>query len=292
MKSTIHLRAIPGLAAVLFLLAAAFSPLVAQDEEETIESLYNDAVQKSMEGDPVAASQIFDRLFDLSGGIDLLHEDFGGAAGGILFDYGMTLLPQGRWEEAKKAFEDCINAEAYAVEVQTIVKEENPRENLARYQLGFCEAQLGNHERALELYEAYLENDPPEQELSQVRKSFQLRKGSSLMKLGRLDEGLEEIELLFENREEWDVGPPFLMQAILEVGLAWVDEAKAVRTDPEAIANVAARAHAFLDRTEEAVQLEPVDQFRFGFVERASRPMVKDDWKNSGQNWVLLVKAL
>lgn len=29
---------------------------------------------------------------------------------------------------------------------------------------------------------------------------------------------------------------------------------------------------------------------RLGYVERGSRPMVKDDWKNPGQEWVLLVK--
>lgn len=29
---------------------------------------------------------------------------------------------------------------------------------------------------------------------------------------------------------------------------------------------------------------------RFGYHERAERPMVKDDWENSGENWVLLVK--
>jgi len=268
MRDPISSRAIRGLTALAAASLLAAAPSFAQDEEETIESLYRDAVEKNMSGDPVGASQTFDRLFDLSGGIDLLHEDFGGAAGGLLFDYGMTLLPQGRWEEAKKAFEDSINAEAYAVEVQTIVKAENPRENLARYQLGFCEARLGNHERALDLYDEYLENDPPAEELSQVRKSFQLRKGSSLMKLGRLNEGLEEINQLFENREEWQVGPQFLMQAILEVGLAWVDEAKAARGDAEALEKVSERAHGFLDRTQEYVNVEPLDQFRFGFVER------------------------
>ena len=29
---------------------------------------------------------------------------------------------------------------------------------------------------------------------------------------------------------------------------------------------------------------------RLGYEEVDSRPMVKDDWKNPGQNWVLLVK--
>ncbi|MEO0345520.1 MAG: GNAT family N-acetyltransferase [Pseudomonadota bacterium] len=31
---------------------------------------------------------------------------------------------------------------------------------------------------------------------------------------------------------------------------------------------------------------------RCGYVERASRPMVKDGWANDGSNWVLLVRAL
>ena len=29
---------------------------------------------------------------------------------------------------------------------------------------------------------------------------------------------------------------------------------------------------------------------RQGYVERATRPMVKDDWENPGENWVLLIK--
>ncbi len=31
---------------------------------------------------------------------------------------------------------------------------------------------------------------------------------------------------------------------------------------------------------------------RCGYRERASRPMVKDDWENRGENWVLLVRSL
>ena len=31
---------------------------------------------------------------------------------------------------------------------------------------------------------------------------------------------------------------------------------------------------------------------RLGYVERGSKPMVKDDWRNPGQRWVLLVKPL
>ena len=29
---------------------------------------------------------------------------------------------------------------------------------------------------------------------------------------------------------------------------------------------------------------------RLGYAERASRPMIKDDWKNPANNWILLVK--
>jgi ribosomal protein S18 acetylase RimI-like enzyme len=31
---------------------------------------------------------------------------------------------------------------------------------------------------------------------------------------------------------------------------------------------------------------------RCGYHEHASRPMVKDGWKNAGRNWVLLMKEL
>src|SRR5690606_41209293 len=169
-----------------FLTLGLFFSGQAQDEEDaSVEGLYRKAVEQNMAGEPAEASKTFERLFELSGGVETLFEDYGAQAGGILFDYGMTLLPQQRWEDAKKAFTECINATKTAEEVDSIVKSTNARENIARFQLGFCEAQLGNHEEAIRLYDEYLNANPPQEELAQIRNSYKLRYGGSLMKLGR-----------------------------------------------------------------------------------------------------------
>ena len=200
----------------LFLALGSINPILAQDEEDaSVEGLYRKAVEQNMSGQSEEASKTFERLFDLSGGLETLFEDYGAQAGGIIFDYGMTLLPQQRWEDAKKAFTDCLNAAKTAVDVESPVKSTNPRENIARFQLGFCEAQLGNHGEAIRLYDEYIAGNPPQEELAQVRNSFKLRYGGSLMKLGRVDEGISAIQELFDNREAWKVTPQFLMQGVL-----------------------------------------------------------------------------
>jgi tetratricopeptide (TPR) repeat protein len=245
------------------------NPAQAQDEEDaSVEGLYRKAVEQNMSGQAEEASKTFERLFDLSGGLETLFEDYGAQAGGIIFDYGMTLLPQQRWEDAKKAFTDCLNAAKTAVEVESPVKSTNPRENIARFQLGFCEAQLGNHGEAIRLYDEYIAAKPAPDELAQIRNSFKLRYGGSLMKLGRVEEGIAAIQELFDNREAWKVSPQFLMQGVLELGLAWVEQANAAGTDEVALDKVSDRGHEFLDKNGTLIHLEPLDQFRFGFVDR------------------------
>ncbi len=253
----------------ILLALAAVSPVHAQDEEDaSVEGLYRKAVEQNMSGLPEEASKTFERLFDLSGGLETLFEDYGAQAGGIIFDYGMTLLPQQRWEDAKKAFTDCLNAAKTAVDVESPVKSTNSRENIARFQLGFCEAQLGNHGEAIRLYDEYIAANPSQEELAQVRNSFKLRYGGSLMKLGRVEEGIAAIQELFDNREAWKVSPQFLMQGTLELGLAWVEQANAAGTDEVALEKVSDRGHEFLDKNGSLIHLEPLDQFRFGFVDR------------------------
>jgi len=240
----------------------------AQEEDASVEGLYQKAVELNMGGQYEEASKTFERLFDLSGGMETLFEDFGAAAGGLIFDYGMTLLPQQRWEDAKKAFTDCINAAKTAVEVESPIKSTNARENLAKFQLAFCEAQLGNHGEAIRLYDEYIASKPAQDELAQIRNSFKLRYGASLMKLGRVEEGIASIQELFDNREAWKVSPQFLMQGVLELGLAWVEQANAAVNDDAAIEKISDRGHDFLDKNGDLIHLEPLDQFRFGFVDR------------------------
>lgn len=241
----------------------------AQDEEDaSFEGLYQKAGEQSVSGDFAGASATFERLFDLSGGSETLFEDYGAAAGGVFFDYGMTLLPQNRIEDAKKAFLGCIGAAAEAVRVESPIKSVNARESLAKFQLGFCEAQLGNHGEAIRLYDEYLASSPPADETAQVRNSYKLRYGTSLMAMGRTAEGVAVIQELFDNREAWKVNPPFLMQGLLELGLGWVERAHAAGQDEEALSAVADQANAFIDKNGELIRLEPLDQFRFGFIER------------------------
>lgn len=240
----------------------------AAEEDVSVEALYQKAVELNMSGKPEEASKTFERMFDLSGGLETLFEDYGAQAGGLIFDYGMTLLPQQRWEDAKKAFTDCVNAEETAKRVESPIKSTNNRASIAKFQLGFCEAQLGNHGEAIRLYDEYIASNPPQDELAQVRNSFKLRYGGSLMKLGRIEEGIKSIQELFDNREAWKVNPQFLMQGVLELGLVWVGQAASAGTDDAAIEKISDRAHQFLDQNEALIHLEPMDQYRFGFVER------------------------
>jgi tetratricopeptide (TPR) repeat protein len=246
------------------------APVHGQDAEEdvSVEALYQKAVELNMSGKPEEASKTFERMFDLSGGLETLFEDYGAQAGGLIFDYGMTLLPQQRWEDAKKAFTDCINAAETAKKVESPIKSTNPRESIAKFQLGFCEAQLGNHGEAIRLYDEYIASKPAADELAQVRNSFKLRYGGSLMKLGRVEEGISTIQELFDNREAWKVSPQFLVQGVLELGLAWVEQAGSAGTDEAAIEKISDRGHLFLDANEALIHIEPLDQFRFGFVDR------------------------
>lgn len=242
---------------------------IAQDEEDvSVEALYRKAVELNMSGQSKEASDTFERMFELSGGYETLFEDFGAAAGGLIFDYGMTLLPQSRWEDAKAAFQKSVDAKQTAEDVESPIRGDNPRESLAKFQLGFCEAQLGNHEEAIKLYDAYIASNPSQDEMAQVRNSFKLRYGGSLMKVGKVDEGIATIQELFDNREAWKVSPQFLMQGILELGLVWVEQAAAAGNDEAALERVAERAHAFLDKNGELIELSPLDSFRFGFVDR------------------------
>lgn len=237
-------------------------------EDESFEALYQKAGELSVSGDYVEASKVFEKLIDLSGGMETLFEDYGAAAGGIFFDYGMTLLPQNRFEDAHEAFKTCVEADEIAERVETPINTTNQRKNLGKFQLGFCEASLGNHEEALKLYDEYLASDPDPGELAQVRNSFKLRYGKSQMALGRFEEGVATVQELFDNRDEWNVQPPFLMQGVLELGVAWAEQAAAAKDDEAAIERIEETAHAFLDKNGDFIRLSPFDQFRHGFVDR------------------------
>ncbi|MEM7602290.1 MAG: hypothetical protein AAF357_12845, partial [Verrucomicrobiota bacterium] len=234
----------------------------------SVEELYNRAGELSLSGQYALASLAFEKIFDLSGGKETLFEDWGAQAGGFYFDYGMTLLPQERWDEAKEAFTTSLDAAKIAEEVQTPIKNQNQRENLSRFQLGFVEAQVGNHAEAIRLYDLYLENNPPNAELAQIRNSFKLNYGASQMALGQTAEGTATIQEIFDNREAWQATPQFLMQAVLSMGQGWIEEVNVAGNNQDLIASIERRANAFLDKNVSAVRLSPVQSFGFGFVDR------------------------
>ena len=252
------------------MMAISLAGVSAQDEEEdvSVETLYRTAANLAIEGKFAEAIEKYEKLFDLAG--EFLCEDYGPQAGGIVFDYGSALLQLQEWEKARDAFERCHTFKEKECEGSR-VENENTRETLALFQWGFCEAQLGNHERALELYDQYLEKTKTNPtELTKIRNAFKLRRGASLVKVGRLDEGAAEIEELFDRREEWQVTPQFLMQGLLELGLGWIEQARKAPS-PEVAAQLEAQAHLFLDENAAVLDVSPVDKFRFGFVERLKK---------------------
>ena len=248
--------------------AIALSGAVIAQDDESIEGLYQKAVEENMSGKPTEASQTFDKLFDLAGGTETLFEDYGAQAGGFFFDYGLTLLPQQRWDDAKAAFTVCVQADEIAERVESPIDSTNARKSLATFQLGFCEAQLGNHEEALKLYDEYMASNPPAQEQEQIYSTYKLRYGATLMKLGRNDEGIASIQELFDNKEEKGIPTQFLVQGLLELGLSWVEQAEAAGGDVVIIERISNAAHAFLDQNQLMLSLSPLDKFRFGFYDR------------------------
>ncbi|MDF2375799.1 MAG: tetratricopeptide repeat protein [Verrucomicrobiales bacterium] len=248
--------------------AAALTGLISAQDDESIEGLYQTAVEQNMSGKPAEASATFEKLFDLAGGTETLFEDYGAQAGGFFFDYGLTLLPQQRWEDARAAFTTCIQADEIAERVETPINSTNARKSLATFQLGFCEAQLGNHEEALKLYDEYMASNPPAAELEQIYSTYKLRYGATLMKLGRNDEGIASIQELFDNKEDKGIPTQFLVQGLLELGLSWVEQAEAAGGDGVAIEKISNSANAFLDENESMLALSPLDKFRFGFYDR------------------------
>ncbi|MEM6916302.1 MAG: tetratricopeptide repeat protein, partial [Verrucomicrobiota bacterium] len=245
----------------------ATGTIVGQDDE-SIEGLYQKAVEQNMSGQIAEASATFEKLFSLVGNEEVLFEDYGSQAGGFFFDYGLTLLPQQRWEDARKAFKTCVDSDEIAERVESPIQSENARKSLAMFQLGYCEAQLGNHEEALKLYDAYMESGPSAQEIEQVYSTFKLRYGTSLMKVGRDAEGIASIQELFDTREENNVPPQALVSGLLQLGLSWVEKASAASGDEVAIERISDAANAFLDQNQAMLSLSPLDKYRFGFYDQ------------------------
>lgn len=255
------------LAAALSMSAVA---ALAQENPDdlSVEELYEKAGQLFMFGNHAEASKMYELMIEKSNGQETLFEDFGSQAGGIFFDYGMTLMPQKRWEDARVAFDICVRSDEIAEEVESPINSQNPRRNLAKFQLGFCEAQFGNYEEAIKLYDEYIASDPTPNEWQQVYASFKLRYGGALMKVGRAPEGVAVIQELFDAREERNISPSFLMQGILDLGLSWVELANKAATDAVEVEKIEGQLHEFLDKNEGVIKMSPMDQFRFGFLER------------------------
>ena len=264
------IRKVAGRTVMAVALSMTAVAALAQENSDnlSVEELYEKAGQLFMFGNHAEASKMYELMIEKSNGQETLFEDFGSQAGGIFFDYGMTLLPQKRWEDARVAFDICVRSDEIAKEVESPINSQNPRRNLAKFQLGFCEAQFGNYEEAIKLYDEYIASNPTPNELQQVYASFKLRYGGALMKVGRAPEGIAVIQELFDARDERNISPSFLMQGILDLGLSWVELANKAAADAVEVERIESQVHEFLDKNEDVIKISPMDQFRFGFLER------------------------
>ncbi|MCF6313332.1 MAG: tetratricopeptide repeat protein [Verrucomicrobiales bacterium] len=253
--------------AILLLTGGGANQALAQDGDDSLEGLYLAAAEKAQAGDFKGALPIFEEAIKIYGSVGM--EDFGAGFGGVYFDYGATLLQLFRWEEARDAFRTCV--ESYpnpkpGEKAQSKVPSVNKREKLALFQWGYCEQMMKNPAEALKLYQRYLDSKPDPKELATVRNVFSLRRGGALVGVGRIDEGEAELRKLFENQAKWKVAPQFLMQALLELSLGWIDQSSKLGKD---ITN--RKAHDFLNKYSSLLTVQPFDQARFGFGQRLKK---------------------
>ena len=213
----------------------------ADDEDADFETLYFKAndLMRAQKWPEAAATML--KAIESTG--DFGWEDYGKAFGGVYFDYGTCLLQLADYPSAAAAFKSCSQSDELAKD--TKIPGENKRKNIAIFGLGFCEDKLGNPDEALKLYAQYeaLPPDPAEFEL--VRSALALRKGSANLHVGNVTDGTTEIQKIFDNKDEWKVGPQFLMQGLLELGLGWVESAV---KDPSKADGLEKSAHLFLDK--------------------------------------------
>ena len=251
----------------------------ADDEDADFETLYFKANDLMRAQKWKEAADTMLKAIESTG--DFGWEDFGKAFGGVYFDYGTCLLQLADYQSARDAFKSCTQSEELAKD--TKIPGENKRKNIAMFELGFCEDKLGNSDEALKLYAAYeaLPPDPAEVEL--VRSALALRKGSANLHIGNIDAGTAEIEKIFENKDAWKVGPQFLMQGLLELGLGWVESAV---KEPSNADGLEKSAHLFLDKYDESLSLSAFDKQRFGMVERLRK--LGFDSGNAGMNSLAL----
>lgn len=243
------------------------SPLAAQDGDDSLEGLYFSAMEKAQAGDYKGALPIFEKAISTYGSVGM--EDFGPGFGGIYFDYGNALLQLQQWEPARDAFKIC--AENYpnpkpGEDKKSKIDSTNKREKLALFQWGYCEQMLKNPAEALKLFQRYLDSKPDSKELEAVRSAYSLRKGGALVAVGRMDEGEAELTKLFVNQKDWNVAPQFLMQALLELSLGWIDQSSKLGED---ITN--RKANDFLNKYAPSLEVRPFDQARFGFGQRLKK---------------------
>jgi len=271
---------------LLFIAALAFSGLFgstasAQDaaEDEDFEALYFKSSDLMRENKFAEAKVMLEKALASVG--DFGWEDYGKGFGGVYFDYGTCLLRLNMFEDARDAFKACSESDELAKDSK--IGSTNKRKNIALFEWGFCEDKLGNPEKALELYQQYIDAKPDETELMMVRSALALRMGAAHLHAGDLEAGTAKIQEIFENKAEWRVGAEFLMQGLLELGLGWIDQAVA---NPGQATEIAKSAHLFLDEHEASLQLSPFDKQRFGMIERLRK--LGYDSSNSGMNTLAL----
>lgn len=226
---------------------------------ETEQQIYRDAIKFRSNGEIERASQTFEKLFGVASP-DLLLDEYGPDSAGLFFDYSLTLIPQRRWEHARGWLIRYL-------ESSKGVAEKNNKTHLAKFQLGYVEARMGNHEKALQLYDEF-KSGCSRADTARYQKSFKLRYGASLLQTGQFEEGYATLYELLSNRESWRVSEKYLSQAILETGYGWIKEKQLAGNDPVASQQIVQKAHAFLSENLPHVTLSSYDSLLKGVRER------------------------
>ncbi len=181
-------------------------------EDDSLEDLYLVAQEKMQAGDFEGAVPIYEEALRFQNA-NAIGEDFGSGFGGVYFDYGTCLLQLLRWEEARDAFKICVK-DYPNKESKSKLDSGNRRWNLALFQWGYCEQQMGNLEKALKLYKQYRDSKPDKKEWEAVRNVYHLRLGGTLIAAEKMDEGIEEEKKLIKNGYKWKIEPELLKQAL------------------------------------------------------------------------------
>lgn len=206
------MRLIPSWLNTYVAFTGLFCSYAVAQEDDSLEGLYLRAGEKIQAGDYEGALPLYEEALKFLN-VNAIGEDYGSGIGGVYFEYGTCLLFLRRWEDARDVFKICVK-DYPNKESKSKLDSGNKRWNLALFQWGYCEQQMGNPEKALKLYKQYRDSKPNNKEWEAVRNVYHLRLGGTLIAAGKMDEGIEEEKKLIINSDKWKIQPELLKQAL------------------------------------------------------------------------------